>query len=102
VRASSEVKADTSGNTPLPFELAGASVSINGHAASLLYVSPSRIAFFVPQNMSQGEVEVLVISRDGYVSRDATVINAVAPALFTASGDGAAQALVLNGNEPAV
>jgi len=100
--ASSEVTADTSGNTPLPFELAGASVSINGRAAPLLYVSPSRIAFLVPQNMSQGEVEVIVTSQDGYVSRGTTVVNAVAPALFIASGDGAGQVLVLNGNEPAV
>lgn len=99
--ARSGVVADTSGNKTLPFELEGASVSINGRAASLLYVSPARIAFLVPQGLPQGEVEVLVTSQDGYVSRGTTVISDIAPALFTADASGAGHALVINGSEPA-
>jgi len=99
--ARASVVADRSGSNPLPFELAGASVSINGRAAPLLYVSAGRISFLVPQGMPQGELEVLVTSQDGYVSRGTVVVNAVAPALFTADGSGAGQALSMNGSEPA-
>jgi uncharacterized protein (TIGR03437 family) len=95
------VVADRSGINPLPFELSGASVSINGRAALLLYVSPSRISFLVPQGLPQGELEVLVTSQDGYVSRGAVVVNNIAPALFTADGSGAGQALSMNRSEPA-
>ncbi|HEX8634378.1 MAG TPA: hypothetical protein VF703_09535 [Pyrinomonadaceae bacterium] len=95
------VVADRSGNKPLPFELGGASVSINGRAAPLLYVSPSRISFLMPQGLPQGDSEVLVTSQDGYVSRGSVIVNTVAPALFTADGSGAGHALSLNGSEPA-
>jgi uncharacterized protein (TIGR03437 family) len=99
--ARASVTAERIGDAPLPFELAGASVSVGGRAASLLYVSPSRISFVVPQGLPQGELEMLVTSQDGYVSRGSIVVNTVAPALFTANGSGAGQALALNGNEPA-
>jgi uncharacterized protein (TIGR03437 family) len=92
--------ADRIGHNALPFELAGASVSINGRAAPLLYVSPSRISFLVPQDLPQGELEVLVTSQDGYVSRGTVVVNAVVPALFTADASGAGQVLSMNASEP--
>ncbi|HYG11996.1 MAG TPA: hypothetical protein VD835_18760 [Pyrinomonadaceae bacterium] len=99
--ARASVVADRSGNNPLPFELAGASVSVGGRAAPLLYVSASRISFLVPQGLAQGEFEVLVTSQDGYVSRGTVVVNAVAPALFTADGSGAGHALSMNDRGPA-
>jgi uncharacterized protein (TIGR03437 family) len=98
--AQSAAYADRIGNNALPFELAGASVSINGRAAPLLYVSPSRISFLVPQDLPHGELEVLVTSQDGYVSRGTVVVNAVVPALFTADASGAGQALSMNTSEP--
>ncbi|HZH91648.1 MAG TPA: hypothetical protein VEX70_13665, partial [Pyrinomonadaceae bacterium] len=98
--ALTSVLADQGGNKPLLYELAGASVSINGQAAPLLYVSPSRISFLVPRGLPQGEWEVLVTSQDGYVSRGTVVVNAVVPALFTADGSGAGQALSMNNSEP--
>ncbi|HJR07928.1 MAG TPA: hypothetical protein VJ842_11770, partial [Pyrinomonadaceae bacterium] len=98
--ALASVAADTSGTKPLPFELAGASVSVGGRAAPLLYVSPARISFLVPQNVTPGEVEVIVTSQDGYVSRGTAIIYAVAPSLFTADASGAGAALAMNGNEP--
>jgi uncharacterized protein (TIGR03437 family) len=100
--ARSGVVADTSGNKVPPFELGGASVSVGGYAAPLLYVSPTRITFVVPQGFSQeGELEVIVTSQEGYISLGTTMIHAVSPALFTADASGAGQALVMNGSEPA-
>ncbi|HLL70956.1 MAG TPA: hypothetical protein VK363_05950, partial [Pyrinomonadaceae bacterium] len=98
--ASSNFMADVTGAKPLPFELAGASVSVGGRAAPLLHVSPARISFLVPQSVAPGEAEVIVTSQDGYVSRGTAIIYAVAPSLFTADASGAGAALALNGQEP--
>lgn len=80
----------------LPYELAGASVTVGGHAAALYYVSPSRVSFYVPQEIVEGEAEVIVTSQDGYVSRGTITVGAVAPGLFTASGSGSGDALAMN------
>jgi uncharacterized protein (TIGR03437 family) len=88
-------RAETAGSTSLPFELAGASVSVGGVAASLVYVSPSRIDFVVPAGLAPGDAEVIVTSEEGYVSRGTVAVAQVAPGLFTASGDGVGQALAL-------
>jgi uncharacterized protein (TIGR03437 family) len=98
--ALASVNAEQSGDRQLPYELAGASVSINGRAAQLLSVSPSRIGFHVPQGVPQGEVEVLVTSQDGYVSRGTVMVNSVALGLFTANGSGVGQVLSMNSNQP--
>ncbi|HKP72948.1 MAG TPA: hypothetical protein VJT82_08425 [Pyrinomonadaceae bacterium] len=97
--ALTSLAADRTGSQSLPYELAGASVMVAGRAAQLLYVSPARISFCVPQGVPQGEAEVIVTSQDGYVSRGTTIVNAVAPGLFTVGGNGVGQALVLNGTE---
>jgi uncharacterized protein (TIGR03437 family) len=79
-----------------PFELAGASVTIAGRAAPLLYVSPSRISFCVPSDLSAGDYELIVTSQQGYVSRGAVTIAPLAPGLFTADGSGTGAAAVMN------
>ncbi|MBA3441648.1 MAG: hypothetical protein H0T92_17445 [Pyrinomonadaceae bacterium] len=80
----------------LPYELAGVSVTIGGRAAAVLSVSPSLITFYVPAELMPGEAEVVVTSQDGYVSRGATTIAAIAPGLFAASGDGAGEGTIMN------
>jgi uncharacterized protein (TIGR03437 family) len=72
----------------MPFELAGASVTIAGRAAPLRYVSPSRVDFCVPDGMTPGEAEVIITSQDGTVSRGTVMISAFAPGLFTQNGAG--------------
>jgi uncharacterized protein (TIGR03437 family) len=79
----------------LPFELAGASVTISGRAASLLYVSPSSITFSVPASVPSGEVEVIVTSQEGYVSRGTLIVAAIAPGLFT-EGRGISEGVTMN------
>jgi uncharacterized protein (TIGR03437 family) len=89
-------------DTALPYELAGASVTIGGRAAALLYVSPARVSFCVPAGLPNGEAELLVTSRDGYVSRGTIIIAPLAPGLFTAGDSGTGVGLVLNAatNQP--
>jgi uncharacterized protein (TIGR03437 family) len=94
--ASGEMTGKPNANGALPFELAGASVSVGGVAANLIYASPSRIDFTVPAGIPSGEAEVIVTSQDGYVSRGVMTIAAFAPGLFTVGGSGAREAIALN------
>lgn len=80
----------------LPYELNGVSVAIGGRAARLISVSPARIHFCVPAGLPIGETEVIVTSQEGYVSRGITTIAALAPGIFTLSGNGMGEAVVLN------
>ena len=80
----------------LPYELGGVSVAIGGRAAPLISVSPSRISFCVPANLSLGETEVIVTLQEGYVSRGMTTVAALAPGIFTVNGNGMGEAVVLD------
>jgi uncharacterized protein (TIGR03437 family) len=80
----------------LPFEVSGVSVTIGGKTAQLLTISPSRITFYVPEGLPDGDAEVIVTTQEGYVSRGSTVISAIAPALFSASGNGTGAGMVMN------
>jgi uncharacterized protein (TIGR03437 family) len=85
-------------NGHLPYELAGVSVMVGGRAAQVLSVSPSRISFFVPAGLSAGEAEVIVTLQAGYVSRGTVTIAPVAPGIFTKSGNGTGEAVVVDSN----
>jgi uncharacterized protein (TIGR03437 family) len=80
----------------LPYELSGVSVSVGGRAVRLISVSPSRIYFSIPADAPLGDTEVIVTSQEGYVSRGMTRIAALAPGIFTLSGNGMGDAVVLN------
>jgi uncharacterized protein (TIGR03437 family) len=67
---------------PLPTLLAGATVSVNGKAAPILYASPTLINFQVPWETATGNASVTV-SVDGVVSNTITVpVTATAPGIF--------------------
>ena len=83
-------------NNALPFELAGVSVTVGGRAASLISVTPSRLAFVVPAGVASGGAEVLVTLQEGYVSRGTTNIAATAPGIFTIDGSGTGEARAFN------
>ena len=73
---------------PLPTSLAGTTVRVNGELAGLFFVSPSQINYLIPPGTPTGVASVVVTSGDGTVSTGSAQIAPVAPALFTASGDG--------------
>ncbi|HKQ79054.1 MAG TPA: Ig-like domain-containing protein, partial [Blastocatellia bacterium] len=73
---------------PLPTSLAGTTVRVNGELAGLFFVSPSQINYLIPPGTPAGVASIIVTSGDGAVSAGSAPIAAVAPALFTASGDG--------------
>lgn len=73
-------------NGQLPTTLAGTSVTVNGRAAYVQYVSPTQINALSPADTSTGPVEVRVTS-NGQASDPVTVtMQAISPAWFLFDG----------------
>lgn len=90
----------------LPSTLSGTSVELidttgNRRNAPLLFVSPSQVNFVTSTDLEPGPVLVNVLSGTRLVASGHIQLEAVAPALFTASGDGsgvlAGEALISSG-----
>jgi uncharacterized protein (TIGR03437 family) len=83
---------------PLPVELAGTTVTVNGVAAPLFYVGPNQINFALPSSLEPGPATIIARSPDGLFALGTVNIVAAAPFIFTADasgrGDAAAQATV--------
>ncbi|MEZ5353259.1 MAG: hypothetical protein R2762_11535 [Bryobacteraceae bacterium] len=89
---------------PLPTTLGGVSTVITDASgmraqARLVYVSPSQINFAVPAGLAVGDAALAVESSQGTRAVGGLRIEAVAPAVFAASGDGRGRpaALVVRG-----
>ncbi len=68
--------------TPLPTSLAGATVTVNGKSAPILYASPTLINFQVPWETATGTASV-VVNVTGVASNPMTVpVTATAPGIF--------------------
>ena len=73
---------------PLPPSLDGTTVYVNGVAAGLLYASSTQVNFVVPSNTSLGAADVVIVARDGTVSRGTVNVAGTIPAIFTGKGNG--------------
>jgi uncharacterized protein (TIGR03437 family) len=89
------VRAESATVVPLPTELAGTTVTVNGIPAALLYVSPTQINFITPSNLDVGAAAIIVSNPNGSYALGTSQITPTAPAIFTsdASGRGDAAAL---------
>lgn len=75
-------------STPLPTELAGTSVRVNGILAPLFFVSRQQLNFLLPAGVSSGNAIIEIVTSDGQLSRNTLTINGIAPSLFTANASG--------------
>ena len=89
--------ASMSSSGTLPYEVAGLSVSINGFAVPVLYVSPWGVKFYIPADVELGMAEVIVSSQDGYVCQGSVSIEKNSSRILTISEDDNAAAIVING-----
>ena len=80
---------------PLPTTLKGVSVTLNGIATPLFYVSNTQINFLVPPGDGGGQATVVVTSSNGTTRTGSVSIVSASPGIFTldASGRGTAAAL---------
>jgi uncharacterized protein (TIGR03437 family) len=74
--------------TPLPTELAGTTVRVNGILAPLFFVSRQQINLQLPFGVTTGNAVIEITTSDGQLSRNTLAINAVAPGLFTVNAAG--------------
>jgi uncharacterized protein (TIGR03437 family) len=80
---------------PLPTTLGGTSVTVNGLAAPLFFVSPSQINFLMPPQVGLGAANIVVRTvTDVYSLGTAEIVPAM-PALFTANATGIGEAAAL-------
>jgi uncharacterized protein (TIGR03437 family) len=80
----------------VPYELAGVNVTVGGKSVPVLYVSPSRVSFYVGPDVPLGSVEIIVTAQNGFVSCGLTTIVPNATQLITAKEDGSGGAIALN------
>jgi uncharacterized protein (TIGR03437 family) len=73
---------------PLPKELEGTVVRVNGEPAELFYVSAKQINFFVPNSALPGVARVEVQSRGQTSATFSLNVSSVAAGIFTAKADG--------------
>jgi uncharacterized protein (TIGR03437 family) len=88
----SNLTTGTAENTsfPLPMQLAGLSVKVNGIPGPLLYASPGQINAQVPYEASLGPTTVTVSAGGSAVASGQVNVQAAAPGLFVLSGGHAA------------
>ncbi|MBZ5623789.1 MAG: hypothetical protein LAQ69_34570 [Acidobacteriia bacterium] len=84
---------------PLPIQLAGITVVVDGPGlstgAALIYASPTQINFVVPAGILPGTARVSVVGPEIIFASSTVLVQTVAPALFSANGDGAGVAAAI-------
>ena len=80
----------------LPFTVAGTTVSVNNQLARIFYVSPDEVVFVVPNGLANGPTQFLVTNSEGLSSLAEATVSPSAPGIFTVTGDGRGEAIVLN------
>jgi uncharacterized protein (TIGR03437 family) len=73
---------------PLPTSLDGTTVYVNGVAAKLVFVSPAQINYLIPISTVVGPTAIVVVARDGTVSRGLLNVVQTNPAIFTSNSQG--------------
>jgi uncharacterized protein (TIGR03437 family) len=78
------------------YELGNVSVTINGRAAPLLSVSPTQITFIVPNDLAGGLADIIVTSREGYISHSTASVSGLNPIIFAQAGNSSGQGAILD------
>jgi uncharacterized protein (TIGR03437 family) len=90
---------------PIPVELNGVTVSINGAAAGLYFVSPGEINFVVPAGLlataAAGTTYPVVINNNGTTIRSTILLLPAQPDIFTSTMDAGGRAVIFNVTNPA-
>jgi uncharacterized protein (TIGR03437 family) len=73
--------------SPLPTQLAGTTITLNGIPAPLYYVSPSQINLQIPYEIPGNSTAIVKVSSNGQTSTSQIFVSATAPGVF-ADGHG--------------
>jgi uncharacterized protein (TIGR03437 family) len=89
------VRTEVAQTLPLPLELAGTTVTVNGVAAPLFFVSPTQINFAIPPSVELGAATIIVSNPQGSYALGTVQIVAATPAIFSADATGTGDAAAL-------
>src|SRR5262249_45647195 len=78
---------------PLPTSLEGTSVTVNGQAVPLLFVSATQINAQLPFQLQSGPAQLLVTDATGATGSRPITIAAASPGTFTTTVDGKGEAI---------
>lgn len=81
-----------------PTAVGGTTVTVNGRAAPLYYVSPTQVNFRVPPETETGAAEIVIRNADGVEMRSRVRVADAAPGLFTVDGTGRGDAFFVDTN----
>ncbi|HEU5133270.1 MAG TPA: Ig-like domain-containing protein, partial [Pyrinomonadaceae bacterium] len=84
-------------DSTLPYEVSGLSVTVDGVAVPVLYASPSGVKFYMPADVSEGMVEVIVSSQDGYICQGIVSVERNASRIMTTNEDENGSIAIANG-----
>jgi uncharacterized protein (TIGR03437 family) len=79
-----------------PLSVGGTSVTVNGRPAQILYVSPDQVNFVNPRETAVGPANVVVTNSDGFQSTGTIMVLSMAPGVFSITGDGSGEGVILN------
>ncbi|MFN2498550.1 MAG: lamin tail domain-containing protein, partial [Pyrinomonadaceae bacterium] len=79
-----------------PTNVNGTLVTVNGRPAQIFFISPTQVNFRVPFATEIGTAEIIVTNPDGFPSKATVTILRPAPGVFTFSGDGLGEGVILN------
>jgi uncharacterized protein (TIGR03437 family) len=71
-------------------------VKVNGRSAQIIHVSAEEVVIVVPDELVSGPAEFLVTNAEGLSSRAEAMISSAAPGVFTITGDGRGDAIILD------
>jgi uncharacterized protein (TIGR03437 family) len=80
-------------------ELSGVTVTIAGETVPMLSVSPTAITFYVPSYLPGGLADVVVTTRDGYITHTTANFNGLNPTILGWQGESTLSGAILNASE---
>ena len=80
-------------------ELSGVTVTIGGETVPMLSVSPTAITFYVPSYLPGGLADVVVTTRDGYITHTTANFNGLNPTILGWQGESTLSGAILNASE---
>jgi Tol biopolymer transport system component/predicted secreted protein len=83
-------------NGTFPTNVGGTTVTVNGRAAQILFVSPGQVNFLVPPQTEIGTADVVITNSENFNSRGTVPTLRSAPGVFTTIGDGAGAGVILD------
>ena len=78
------------------YELGDLTVTVNGRGAALLTVSPTQITFTMPSDTSGGLADILVTSRQGFITHGTAAVTGLNPTIFGRTGNASDVGAVLD------